>query len=377
MRLCVVCVFLCAAWASGCGQIGAPEEPRTATGETRSSADAGAWEAPPREVSAFGLFADTAGQIPVEGVIPYDVNSPLFSDYAAKHRFVKLPKGAQAEYREDGPFEFPVGTVIAKSFGYWADMRDPSKGERLIETRILVHTADGWVGLPYVWNGDATEAKLAVAGARIPVKWIHTDGGERSLNYVVPNMNQCKQCHENSGAMRPIGPGASQLNRPFSYSTGEENQLTYWTRHGALAGAPGTPEHAPRLAQWDNPASGTVDERARAYLEINCAHCHNPKGPAYTSGLDLAFAQRDPLRYGVFKTPVAAGRGSAGDRYAVVPGKPEESFLLHRMESADPGKMMPAVGRLLAHEEGIALIREWIREMPAGQQAKAVSGVSQ
>jgi mono/diheme cytochrome c family protein len=106
-----------------------------------------------------------------------------------------------------------------------------------------------------------------------------------------------------------------------------------------------------------------LDERARAYLEINCAHCHNPKGPAYTSGLDLASVQHDPLRYGVFKTPVAAGRGSAGDLYAVVPGKPDESFLLHRMESTDPGKMMPAVGRLMIHDEGIALIREWIREM--------------
>ncbi|MFA6243882.1 MAG: hypothetical protein WC655_23265, partial [Candidatus Hydrogenedentales bacterium] len=140
------------------------------------------------------------------------------SDYATKHRFVKLPKGAKATYREQGPFDFPVGTVIAKTFGYNNDLRDPSKGERLIETRILIHKADGWVGLPYVWNDDATEAKLAVAGGRFNVKWIHSDGQERTLNYLVPNMNQCKQCHENSGVMNPIGPRAGQLTKPFAYS---------------------------------------------------------------------------------------------------------------------------------------------------------------
>ncbi|MBX7259426.1 MAG: hypothetical protein K1Y02_23910 [Candidatus Hydrogenedentes bacterium] len=352
---------------AGCGQNQAPSAPQTATDSVQNAPLDEAflieWDTPPPLISAYGLFTDPAHQKPSEGVIGYDINSPLFSDYATKHRFIKLPKGKQAAYREDGPLDFPVGTVIAKTFGYLADLRDPSKGERIVETRILVRQIDGWVGLPYIWNDDATEAKLAVAGARIPVKWTHTDGNERSLNYAVPNMNQCKQCHENSGVMGPIGPRASQLNKQFAYADGEENQLAHWSKLGRLTGAPADISQAPRLAKWDDPSSGTLDERARAYLEINCAHCHNPKGPAYTSGLDLMSTQREPVRFGVMKTPVAAGRGSAGDKYAVVPGNPDESFLVHRMESTDPGKMMPAVGRLMIHDEGIALVREWIKEM--------------
>ena len=93
--------------------------------------------------------------MPAEGVIPYDLNSALFSDYAEKFRFVKLPAGKPASYRDVDTFEFPVGTVIAKTFAYPRDARDPSKGRRLIETRILKREPDGWVGLPYIWNADA------------------------------------------------------------------------------------------------------------------------------------------------------------------------------------------------------------------------------
>jgi uncharacterized repeat protein (TIGR03806 family) len=319
---------------------------------------------PFEKLSQYALFAgDPAALRPAEGVIPYDLNSPLFSDYAEKYRFIKLPPGAHATYRASDVFEFPVDTVIAKTFVYPRDVRDPSKGRRLIETRILKHEPDGWVGLPYVWNGDQTEATLDVAGDTIDVSWIHNDGRPRSSNYIIPNVNQCKGCHKAGETMKPIGPKARHLNRDFAYAQGKENQLAYWTRRGALVGAP-PPAEAPRLAAWDDPKSGTLDERARAWLEINCAHCHNPEGPARNSGLDLLASQHNPTAFGVSKPPVAAGIGSGGRDYDIVPGQPDRSILAYRIASTHPGVMMPELGKRLVHEEGVALVRQWIAAMP-------------
>ncbi len=168
--------------------------------------------------------------------------------------------------------------------------------------------------------------------------------------------------------MEPIGPKARQLNRDFAYADRTENQLAHWQARGALTGAP-APQEAPRLAVWDKPETGTLDERARAWLEVNCAHCHNPLGPARNSGLDLVAAQKNPTAYGIWKAPVAAGRGSGGLAYDIVPGKPAESILVFRTGSTDAGIMMPELGKRLVHEEGVALLREWIAAMPEAAKA--------
>lgn len=316
----------------------------------------------PRQISAYNLFADPATQTPNDGVVPYDLITPLFSDYSAKHRFVWMPPGTTAQYDAREVFDFPIGTIIVKTFSFLHDIRDPAQGERLIETRLLIHKENGWAALPYRWNEDATEATLAVAGGRTEVSWTHYDGSERRINYIIPNMNQCNGCHLIGGATQPIGPKARHLNHDFDYEDGAANQLAYWTAIGYLSGAP-APEAAPRAARWDDPESGTLDARARAYLDINCMHCHNPQGPANTSGLDLSFDQHDPGKIGIFKTPIAAGRGSGGFKYSIVPGNPDESILLFRMESTEPGIMMPELPRLTVHDEGVALIREWIASM--------------
>jgi uncharacterized repeat protein (TIGR03806 family) len=316
-----------------------------------------------QELSQYALFAgDPAAQQPAPGVIPYDINSALFSDYAEKFRFIKLPAGSSAAYRSDGVFDFPVGTVIAKTFAYPHDARDPSQGRRLIETRILKHESDGWVGLPYVWNEAQSEATLDVAGDTVNVSWIHTDGSPRTNNYIIPNSNQCKGCHKAGEKILPIGPKARHLNRDFVYETGKENQLAHWSRSGALVGAP-APERASRLAVWDDPKTGSLDARARAWLEINCAHCHSPEGPARNSGLDLVASQQNPTSFGILKPPVAAGIGSGGLPYDIVPGNPDQSILAFRIASTHPGIMMPELGKRMVHTEGVALVREWIASM--------------
>lgn len=346
---------------AGCGFRPAAVDPAAATFE------------PPPTLSAYKLFqGNGSSQDPAEGVVPYDLNSPLFSDYSTKYRFVKLPAGTTAKYDDQEAFDFPVGTIIAKTFSYLHDLRDASKGERLIETRLLIHRPEGWVGLPYVWNNEQTEATLDVAGDTVDVQWVHADGTHRSVNYVIPNSNQCKSCHENDKKMGPIGPKARNLNKDFAYATGTENQLTHWSKVGVLAGAP-DPSEAPKLADAADPSSGTLNERTRAWLEINCAHCHNPKGPAKTSGLDLMASQTDFEKFGIWKTPVAAGRGAGGFKFDIVPGKPEESILSFRIRSTDPGIMMPELPRRLVDEEGVALVDEWIRNLPDPKAPEAQS----
>lgn len=324
---------------------------------------------PPRRLSEYGFFVGNgATQEPIEGVVPYDVNTPLFSDYTVKHRFVRLPQSQAAKYSSDGVFDLPVGTMIVKTFAMPHDLRHPAHGERLLETRILEHTPEGWTGLAYVWNDEQTEAELQVAGGALDVEWIHSDGTKRRNNYIVPNVNQCKGCHATSSGMAPIGIQARHLNRTFDYGAGEqeserttENQLVHWSRVGALVGAPEARD-APKLVAWDD-AKAPLEARARAWLEINCAHCHQPGGNAQNSGLNLRVSQSDRMKLGVLKPPVAAGTGSGGKQYDIVPGKPDDSILLYRMRSTHPDIMMPELGKRLVPEEAVELIRQWIAAM--------------
>ncbi len=315
-----------------------------------------------RQLSQYNLFQGELSALqPVRGVLPYDVNTPLFTDYASKHRVIRIPEGTSAKYQADDVFDFPVGTVIAKTFCYVDDMTDPTSGRQLIETRIMLLQESGWIGLPYIWNQEQTDAELSLTGGDADVDWIHVDGRSRHNTHLVPNFNDCKRCHENQ-RFEPIGLRARHLNRDFAYDHGSENQLTYWTRSGKLSGAPPA-EQAPRLAVWNDKSTGSLDQRARAWLEMNCAHCHNPIGPARNSGLHLHADVSDSYRLGIFKTPVAAGRGTGGRLYDIVPGEPDASILMYRLLSDHVGEMMPEIGRSLIDEEGTELIREWIQHL--------------
>jgi uncharacterized repeat protein (TIGR03806 family) len=317
-------------------------------------------ERPPQRLSEYRFFLDDGARQPNLGVTHYDLNTPLWSDGALKFRYVYVPPGARAQYRDDGVFEFPVGTVLIKTFAFAADMRTPAENVRYLETRLLIRRAEGWIALPYVWNEAQTEARLSPIGADLAVSFTDNQGRAVALDWHVPNRNECAGCHSLAGAIAPIGPNARNLNRDYAYADGNDNQLIHWREAQMLDTLPGLIDRAPDAY---DPASGSLEARARAYLDVNCAHCHNPQGPGHTSGLDLSWSQRTPIQWGVFKRPVAAGRGSAGFNFAIEPGHPERSFLLHRMESTDPGVMMPETGRTLADERAVALIRQWIAEM--------------
>lgn len=319
--------------------------------------------APLIRLSDYGFFSGPiAGQQPTPGTIAYRLNTPLFSDHAEKLRFLRLPPGAQVPYNDSAVLDFPVGTAIVKTFYFSHDMRRPEKGRQLMETRVLLREAGGWKALPYVWNEEQTDALLDVAGVSTEVAYLDLEGKKRKHAYHVPNMNQCKGCHNKGEVMTPIGPSARQLSGSLRPDRSGPSQLEEWAAAGSLIGLPQAGGLPPSVV-WNDPASGTVEDRARLWLDINCAHCHDPKGPASTSGLYLGVRERDPARLGIGKSPVAAGRASAGLSYDIEPGRPEASILLHRMQSTDPGVMMPELGRGQADPAAVALIREWIRLM--------------
>ena len=317
-------------------------------------------ETPAPTLGAYGLF-DAGGRQAAE-LVPFAPATPLFSDYAEKQRWLYLPPGTRIRYTAEGPLAFPVGAALVKTFAYPADLRRPGEAVRRLETRLLIHRPGGWVALAYVWNEAQTEAVLKRAGARIETGFIDAAGERRQVDYRVPNANQCKECHSRNGALEPVGPSARNLN--VTFPGGRENQLARLARLGLLEGAP-APAAAPRTPVWDDPAE-PLERRARGYLDANCGHCHNPAGIADNSGLNLNLEEDRPYALGIGKAPVAAGRGSGGLDVAIAPGRPEASILVHRMASTEPGVMMPELGRSLAHEEGLALVRAWIAAMPKG-----------
>ena len=310
----------------------------------------------------YRLFVDGADRSPNRGVTPYDVNTPLFSDYADKRRYLYLPPGTHIGYRPQGLMAFPIGAVLIKTFAYPADLRRPAERVRPIETRLLIRKRAGWSAVTYVWNDDQTSAVLKRAGLRLPVGFIDSHGQTRAFDYAVPNVNQCKQCHAQAGVIGPIGLKARNLNSDFDYAGGRENQLTHLARLGLLDGAP-VAAVVPRTPRWNDP-SLPLEPRARAYLDANCGHCHSRAGLASNSGLYLTLEETDPNVLGIGKRPVAAGKGSGGLEVAIDPGHPDRSILLYRMASTEPGVVMPQFGRALVHDEGVALVRDWIGGMP-------------
>jgi uncharacterized repeat protein (TIGR03806 family) len=316
----------------------------------------------PKKLSDWHLFLRTAnGLQPNLRVIPYDLNTPLFSDYAAKYRFVWMPPGASAEYREDTVINFPVGTILVKSFAFPV-VGHPDK-ERLIETRLLVHANSGWVPLPYVWDENQREATLQLVPAPVDISFSQSSGQTLNFTYHIPNTNQCADCHANNRVLQPIGPKARNLNKTLSYANGPANQITYWTKATYLRNAPPL-DTLPRTARWNDPADGSLSDRARAYLDNNCAHCHQPGGSAGYTGVDFRWNHFDLAHSGICKRPNSAGN-VASLTYDIVPGHPDESILVYRVASTAPKTMMPQLGRSVVHTEGVALLRQWIASLPS------------
>ncbi|MCY1044287.1 hypothetical protein OV208_23415 [Corallococcus sp. bb12-1] len=325
----------------------------------------------PTSLSGFGLFTGSpaaGGLVPVEGNVPYTLSTALFSDYSVKSRTLFIPAGKVAHYQPMDALDLPVGTLITKTFAFPADLRKPDQDVRYIETRVLVRQPSGWEAWPYVWNTEQTEATQATGGRSRDVTFIDLQGNTQAFKYSVPSKNQCQQCHhlqDETGeqVMHPIGVKARYLHHTNTYGGVERDQLEYLASLGKLDGLP-APAELPKAPDAFDPTAADLSTRARTYLDINCAHCHNPKGTAgITSQLFLNIDNANLFTLGECKRPGSAGSGVGGE-FDIVPGNHAESILWYRLHTEESGKMMPQIGRVIHHAEGSRLVADWIDSLP-------------
>ncbi len=327
----------------------------------------------PSRLSDWGLFSLAGDTLtPNPDTLVFRPANTLFTDYAQKLRTLWIPEGEKAAL-VNGEIDYPVGTVLSKTFYYPTNdngetlKRDEVIADtvalannRLMETRLLVRRSDGWDAFPYVWNDEETEAFLRVAGTTEPMSLLAGTDSENFL-YFVPNENQCAGCHVTEhpdGDMHPLGAVTHQLSYKRYQSDGDlRMEIDALVARGWLDEAP------MRLETISYLNDGDLEARATEYLKINCGHCHNPNGAADTSNLILDGSHSQLVNMGVCKPPVAAGGGAGNRLYSIVPGAPEQSILLYRMQSSEPDEMMPELGRSLVHQEGIDLISTWISQL--------------
>jgi len=362
----------------------------------------------------YGLFADPLEprRDPQGFGVPFDLNTILFSDYATKDRFLFLPPDdagnpLKAEFQDHeqcdtlnifscltATLKFPVGTVFAKTFSF-----KNGAEEDVVETRLLIkrqHPAGDvyWVGLPYLWVTDASGARhadLRIEGDTKSVRWDHDDPdpevvdaqGKRlhytgtTDHYAIPNAGACILCHSGDAlepGSPPIGPKIRNLNKDHDYADiGTMNQLAYLQSKGLLD-LPDDPSKLEKLAKWNVPGSSgkppgsaaDVHERARAFLEVNCLHCHNRAGNAQNSGLMLdSFAEPMDAAHGICKPPIAAGRAADFGNYDIQPGNAGASILPHRLASVEPGIRMPPLSRSVMQKEAVELVTAWVNAVVA------------
>ncbi len=319
------------------------------------------------KLSDYGLFSKMDGKTlsAHSKGIKYELKEALFTDHAIKDRFIFLPEDSQVELDSSVPLlmselgvQYPIGTVITKTFSF----NQVDGVQRIIETRLLIRRKDGWVGRPYVWNDEGSEAELKYGGrANIDITFVTPDNNIETIKYDVPQSSECQQCHKQDDRLMPIGPSRLRLlSTEPKLSDGAINPLLSKSIF-RLNGNKVNLASVPVSERSDDPSI-----EARLYLDVNCAHCHNPSGFAKNTKLFLESWRPLNMAIGLCKTPIAAGVGTGGLKWVVDPGKPEASILWYRMNATSNATKMPEIGRTLVHERGVELVYDWIASLDSG-----------
>lgn len=311
---------------------------------------------PYAKLSEYKFFqGELKNLVPEEGVLPYGLNSELFTDYADKKRFVWMPKGTTATYNEDGEvLNFPAGAALIKVFYY--DHVMPGDVTKIIETRIMIKKQTGWIFANYVWNNEQTEAFLDLEGQSQAIEWNH-NGTLTSISYKIPSEIECMECHQLDEIVTPIGPKPQNLNKNFAYTEGLQNQMSKWQEVGYLDSYPQT---IASTIDWQD-ESQPLDMRVRSYLEVNCAHCHRPGNWEHQT-LNLQFSETaNPVNLGVCVEPSDFVMGQ--QTHIVAKGNVPFSLMHFRMSSNVQSEMMPKIGRTVVHQEGLQLVEDWINSL--------------
>lgn len=315
---------------------------------------AGSPSEPPALLSETGVFQDLISLIPASGFIEYDLQQPFWSDGALKRRWIAVPDGQTLTFAATGAWVFPVGTVIVKHFELALIEGDPSSQRRL-ETRLLVHRNDGWRGFTYRWNIAGTDADL-LAGRELESLTVTLAGGgtEQQL-YEYPSRTDCLACHTEAAGF-VLGARTRQINSEYAYPAASDNQLRSWNNIGLFSTNIGTPDSFdafPALAD----TAVALERRARSYLAVNCAQCHQPSGGAPTN-MDLRFDTVESAM-NVFDVNPSAGDLGAVDARIIASGDRSRSVLWLRMATLDDNRM-PALGSHKVDDGGLELIGRWI-----------------
>ncbi|MBD88958.1 MAG: hypothetical protein CL940_01300 [Deltaproteobacteria bacterium] len=299
----------------------------------------------PARLSETGCFSDLASRTLAQGVYPYEVNAPLWSDGAAKERAFSLPAGTAIAYHPTEAWTLPIGSVLLKTF-----VRPG--GSDALETRIMVRREDRWRSATYLWNDAGDDAELLNTG-------VDEDLGEQVWRY--PSRAECRACHTDASG-EVLGWSTRQLSRWADMGgTGlPVHQIEALRRAGVLDNSPANGESAPSFPAYGDMDAG-LEDRARAYLHSNCAHCHRP-GTSTTTPLDLRAdtALGEAEACGV---PPEKGELGLSNPMVIAPGVPDQSVLLARMETLDSNDRMPNLSSNVVDTKGVELIRAWIETM--------------
>ena len=290
----------------------------------------------PSKLSFFKVYSTPLLNLkPNDGFIEYDLQSSLFTDYADKHRLIYLPNGYKALRGTDVQkvLEFPDGTLLFKTFYYRKESQ--FGGKRVIETRVLRRHLGEWYSAVYVWNNAQTDATLQENGFETHVTFTDKDGITRETDYQVPSQDQCIECHQKKGIMKPLGPSPINLNFNIATANGELNQLSHLMQQGILENF--NVANTPSLPNY-NDTNLSNEQRARAYLHSNCSHCHNPEGVCQEEPYDFRFLT-SINQTGIFEDD-----------------DEDENEILENLEEGD----MPLIGTTLIDQKGVRIIRDYL-----------------
>jgi uncharacterized repeat protein (TIGR03806 family) len=234
-----------------------------------------------QKLSSYKIYQGAySNLIPSSGYHLYEESSMLFTDSCEKQRLIYIPAGKKMVATiEDGLPVFPTGTVVAKTFFYYKDKRDTTLGKKIIETRLLVFDGTNWIGGTYAWNEAMTDGELIGTGKQVPVTWTDKEGKFHDIKFGIANDKQCIACHQVDMKYMPVGPQIKHMNMNVTRNGKVLNQLAYFQEIGILE--PMNPAKYFAVPNSED-TTLTVADRARGYLDINCAYCHNPAGYAAT-----------------------------------------------------------------------------------------------
>lgn len=313
---------------------------------------------PYQNLSDYNFFEGRMANLePVHGVLPYKIISGLFIDYAKAQTFVWMPKGSQAKYVDDySLLDFPIGAVLITTH-YFENVL-PDKNSQMLETRLLIKKEEGWVLANYKWNDRQTEAEFTTDSHFVGVS-VEDNDQIRTINYKIPSYDECFTCHNKYDEILPIGPKPQNINSDLAFKDGIKNQLKKWADFGYLKND--YPSHINSVVNWEDETQD-LSMRVRSYLDINCAHCHSEKGYCEYAPIRFEFNETEDISNMGVDVVHTFGIDDALS-HIVAPGSPEESALFFRLSSTLDEYKMPIIGRSLQHEEGVDLLKSWIKSL--------------